>query len=194
MSSLNDHYFMDPETRQQSLALARSGIQFPEETKLRAGSIVYRIAHSDRSFEDAVAGAWWMTEEAFSHVKSIASKAYPETRQDRAFRSVYRQKLAVPSDFGSADLIVRGVVLSSLRAWTGRGKPIPSKHDSQEVYIGAFEIAHLCIPGLKIENPPGSKKWVKSPAFGSMLQTSPPKAILAVLLLKELVPATSGRI
>ncbi|MBY3347988.1 hypothetical protein [Rhizobium laguerreae] len=181
MSCLNDRYFLDSETRQQSLALARKGIQFPQETKLIAGSIIYRIAHSNRTFDESVAGLWWMTEATFSYVRQIAANTSPEMRSDRAFRSTYRQKLAVPGRFGPSDMVVRGVVLHQIRAWTGRGKPVAGATSEQETFVGAFEIAQLCIPGLMIETAPGSRKWVRSPAFDTMLRTLSPKPALQCL-------------
>lgn len=181
MSCLNDHYFLDPATRQQSLAFARRGIQFPEEIKLAAGSIIYRIAHSTGTFAESVAGSWWVSEATFSYIRQIAANASPEMRPDRAFRSAYRQKLAVPGRFGPSDMVVRGVVLNKVRAWTGRGKPITGKTGGQETFVGAFEIAQLCIPGLMIETAPGSGKWVRSPSFDKMLRTQPPTPALQCL-------------
>lgn len=170
MSCLNDHDFLDPAARSKSLAFARRGISMPDETKLRPGQILYRFAHSNKTYDEGVAGAWWMTDATFDYLRQRASEVGQHGREDRAVRSLYRQKLAVPAKFGRADMVVRAVVAGPLRAWTGRGKQV---HDTdsggQETFVGAFEVAQLCIPGLMVQASPGSTSWVRTPNYDQML-------------------------
>ena len=170
MACLNDMYFLDADERAKSLAFARRGISMPEEIKLRPGQILFRFAHSTRQFHEGVAGAWWITDSTFDYLKSRALDVGSHQRADRAVRSLYRQKVAVPARFGPSDMVVRAVAASPIRAWTGRGRDISdTESGGQERYIGAFEVAQLCIPGLMVERSPGSSEWIRSPTYDTML-------------------------
>ena len=68
-------------------------------------------------------------------------------------------------------MVVRAVVAGPLRAWTGRGKQIyDTKSGGQEAFVGAFEIAQLCIPGLMVQSGPGSARWVRTANYDQMLK------------------------
>jgi hypothetical protein len=176
VSCENDHYFLDPVERAASRRFAATGISMPEETKLRSGQILYRMGHSTRSYSQGAGSPWWISDATFDYLRAKAQEVWPEMAADRAFRRIFRQKLAVAPMFGPSDVVLRAVVKSRLRAWTGRGRLILDTKSAGDTisYLGGFEIAQLCIPGLMIETAPDSRKWVRSPAFDRMLEVGPP--------------------
>jgi hypothetical protein len=178
MASVNDHYFFDKEERAASRRFAARGISIPEEDKLRPGETIYRIGHSDKSYEDGVAGAWWVRAETFEYLCSKSQTDDPDVRPDRAFRKLFRMKLAVAASFGRSDTIIQAQVLQSLRVWTGKGRLVRDTTSASTPisWIGGFEIAQLCIPGLMVEEPPSSKTFVKSPGYDSWLAPNAPIA------------------
>lgn len=163
MSCLNDHHFLDPDARKTSREFAMRGIGIPDEIKLRPGQILFRLGHSTSSYDQGVAGAWWMTDATFDYITRTAFAA-SDRRPDKAVRDMMRTKLALLPSFGPSDVVIRATVAGALRAWTGRGKLVS---DAFRSVIGAFEVAQLCIPGLLVEKSP--KVWVKSPGYDDML-------------------------
>ena len=89
----NDHIFLDPKERGESRRFAARGIAMPDEDKLRPGDIIYRIGHSDKSYAEGVAGAWWMRSDTFEYLCAKSARDNPEMRADRAFRKLFRIKL-----------------------------------------------------------------------------------------------------
>lgn len=176
MSCMNDHDFLDPASRARSVAVARRGIIAPQEIKLRPGQILFRFGHSSASYDQTVGGLWWMTDATFHHVMRTAQTISPNMRPDRAVRDLYRQKLAVPGRFGPSDMVVRAVVAGPLRAWTGRGKAVGGGSGEQSTFVGAFEVAQLCIPGLMVETLPGSRRWVRVPNYAELLRNEAVRA------------------
>ena len=176
MAAINDHLFFDPASRARTRKIAKMGMDMPEEDKLRPGEVIFRIAHSDRAYDDGVAGLWWIRKDTFDYLCIKSGQVDPDMRPDRAFRRLFRLKLAVAPKFGRSDLIIKARVLDTIRVWTGRGRLIRDDETASTPlsWIGGFEIAQLCIPVLCMESAPNSKRWIRSEDHERMLACDAP--------------------
>lgn len=154
MSCANDHFFLDPAERTKYERFAKQGISFPEEDKLERDTVIYRIGHSNKSYNTNISSPWWMRDSTFDYLRIKAERDNPEMRGDRAFRKLFRNKLAVSYNFGVSDTIVKAVLKQRLRVFTGRGKYIEDTETAATPmgWIGAFEIAQVFIPGLRLDD------------------------------------------
>jgi hypothetical protein len=153
MEAANQALFDDPREHQRLKAIAsgfsksgiRGGIAFVTEDKVRAGETIYRIGHSNLPMTINMSSPWWMRDAAFAHIMGSAEAAGSDPRD------LYRMKCAVSYDFGVADIVLQARVKQTLRAFTGRGRPVVDDSEDKrgQVWLGAAEIAQRFIPGLR---------------------------------------------
>jgi len=154
MSCANDHFFLDAAEHTRMKKLAQTGITLPEQIKIERNSVLYRVGHSNKDFNMNLTSPWWMSDASFDYLRRETARPADDMRLDRAFRKMYRNKLAVAHCFGPGDVLVKVAVRQRLRAFTGRGGHVidDKSADIPIQWIGGFEIAQYFIPGLRLEN------------------------------------------
>jgi len=125
------------------------GILMPQPTRVPAGHYYYRFASSASPKSAQLGGGWWIDFENFTVISRFAqSNGY-------RLREAARLMLALPYDWSKVDLLVKALLRSPLRAYTGEGKPaqggikgadrgtrwIPTQH---------IKVRQLYIPGLYV--------------------------------------------
>ncbi|MGG5808491.1 hypothetical protein [Falsiroseomonas sp. CW058] len=137
--------------------LPRGGITWPEEVKIRKGTVLIRIGHSrdDRGnpIPDWVnlTSPWWMESGTFLEIAARGEDAGTGIEQ------MVRMKLALTPDFGVADTLFWVITRDRLRAWNGRARPVmedpdPKVREKQGrpmAWLGGYEVAQNFIPGLR---------------------------------------------
>jgi hypothetical protein len=133
------------------------GITWPEETKIRKGTVLVRIGHSRDASGNPIpdwinlTSPWWMTDATFLDIVGRGEDA--GTPMDQLFR----MKLALTPDFGVSDTLFWVVTRQPLRAWHGRARPVMEdpdpavrvKLDRPLAWLGGYEVGQNFIPGLR---------------------------------------------
>jgi hypothetical protein len=153
MQAENQSLFDDPNEYGRLKAFAsghsngriRGGMSFIEEDKIRVGEVIYRVGHSNKTADENISSPWWMRDSLLYYIMNSAEAAGTNEQQ------LYRMKCAVSYDFGVADILLQVRVKKTLRAFTGRGRPVIDQAPGKAglTWFGAFEIAQLFIPGLR---------------------------------------------
>jgi hypothetical protein len=89
----------------------------PAATRLPSGQYYYRFASSASSKAAQLGGGWWLDFEGYNTVRQFAE------RNGYRLREAARLMLALPYDWTKVDLLVKTLLRSPLRAYTGEGKP-----------------------------------------------------------------------
>lgn len=143
--------FFDPPRRDVAIAWAMTGLTpWYLETKLIAGTILWRMGSSSSPWEMNAASPWWISQGTFDHiVTSAETVAGNQHRLDRTYRRLARMKLAVLPTFGRHDMVIRLVLRQRTRVLQGRGRFVQDDKDNAHYRaIGAFEIEQVFLPGL----------------------------------------------
>jgi hypothetical protein len=126
------------------------GILMPEPTRMPSGHYYYRFASSASAVPAQLGGGWWIDFEAFKTIDTFA-KTNGYRLKDAA-----RLMLALPYDWTKVDVLIKALLKSPLRAYTGVGKPaqggsggadkgtrwIPTQH---------IKVRQLYVPGLFVK-------------------------------------------
>jgi hypothetical protein len=133
------------------------GITWPEENKIRAGTVLMRIGHSrddgGNPMPDWInlTSPWWMTSSTFLDIVGRGEDAGTEMNQ------MFRMKLALTPDFGVSDTVFWVQTTVPLRSWAGRARPVledpnPVVREAQGRplgWMGGWEVVQNFIPGLR---------------------------------------------
>ncbi len=131
-------------------AKGSGGIVMPAETRMPAGMYYYRFASSSSARPAQLGGGWWVDFEAFQTIDAFAK------RNGYRLKDAARLTLALPYNWTKVDLLIRALLRSPLRAYTGLGKPaqggvggadqgtkwIPTQH---------VKVRQLYVPGLFVK-------------------------------------------
>lgn len=145
--------------------IGTGGILMPAATRLPSGQYYYRFASSASSKAAQLGGGWWLDFEGYNTVRQFAE------RNGYRLREAARLMLALPYDWTKVDLLVKALLRSPLRAYTGEGKPaqgaargadrgttwVPTQH---------VKVRQIYIPGLFVK---GRTEQIYEKAF---VQTS----------------------
>jgi len=143
------------------------GIESPHEAKVRKGTFLYRFgrsaAGSDRPSDPDdgnLASAWWLSYETARHIWCSVKSSIDRAAEQPCLRS----KLALAIAFGALpDRVYRIRLEGSLRAWTGRGRPVRESDaakaagqssDDDTCWFAGFEVNQIFIPGIAEGRPP----------------------------------------
>jgi hypothetical protein len=132
------------------LAEGTGGILMPEATRMPSGHYYYRFASSASAVPAQLGGGWWIDFQAFKTIDTFA-KTNGYRLKDAA-----RLMLALPYDWTKVDVLIKALLKSPLRAYTGVGKPaqggaggadkgtrwIPTQH---------IKVRQLYVPGLFVK-------------------------------------------
>jgi hypothetical protein len=123
------------------------GIVNPQPTRLPAGQYYYRFASSTSSRHAQLGGGWWIDYEGFKTIAGFAEK------NGYRLRDAARLMLALPYAWTKVDRLVKALLRSPLRAYTGYGKPAAGSGlgaDKKSVWIPTqhVRVRQLYIPGL----------------------------------------------
>ncbi len=169
MTCFNEDCFVSPK-RPITTAWALTGLMpWFIETKLIAGTPLWRMGSSSSPWEVNATSPWWISQGTFDHLVTTAERVAGDAhRLDRTFRRLARMKLAVLSSWsdqsGQHDLVIQAVLRGRARVLHGRGRPV--EHEKENLHyraIGAFEIEQVFLPGLSFPDTkdPGTVKDAK---------------------------------
>jgi hypothetical protein len=125
------------------------GILMPQPTRLPSGQYYFRFASSASPRPAQLGGGWWLDYEAFHTIEQFAS--------DNAYRlkDAARLMLALPYAWTKVDVLVKALLLSPLRAYTGEGKPAQggggADRGTQWIPTQHQKVRQLYIPGLFVQ-------------------------------------------
>jgi hypothetical protein len=131
------------------LAVGTGGIAMPQPTRLLSGQYYYRFASSASQRSAQVGGGWWIDFDAFRTIERFASG------NAHRLKDAARLMLALPYDWTKVDLLVRALLRSPVRAYTGFGKPAqgsPGGPDKATRWIPTqhVKVRQIYIPGLSV--------------------------------------------
>ena len=123
------------------------GILMPLPTRLASGQYYWRFASSASTRPAQLGGGWWIDFDALNAIQSFA-KTNGYRLKDAA-----RLMLALPYDWTKVDLLIKALLKSPLRAYTGIGKPAQGGSDGADrgtKWIPAqhIKVRQLYVPGL----------------------------------------------
>lgn len=128
-------------------AAGTGGILMPQPTRMPSGNYYYRFASSTSAHSAQLGGGWWIDFEAFKTIETFAKN------NGYRLKEAARLMLALPYNWTKVDLLIKALLRSPLRAYTGIGKPaqggaggadrgttwIPTHH---------IKVRQLYVPGL----------------------------------------------
>jgi len=131
-------------------AVGTGGILMPEPTRLQAGQYYYRFASSSSARAAQLGGGWWIDYETFRTIERFAAEnAY-------RLKDAARLLLALPYDWTKVDVLVRALLKTPLRAYTGEGKSAEGKSGGPDrgtrwIPPQHLQIRQIYIPGLFVK-------------------------------------------
>jgi hypothetical protein len=141
------------------------GILMPQPTRLPTGQYYYRFASSSSPRAAQMGGGWWIDFEAFHRIETFASA------NGYRLKDAARLLLALPYDWTKVDVLIKAVLKSSLRAYTGLGKPAQGKAGGADKGTACIPSQHQKIRQLYI---PGLYSPGKSPQLWETVFQQPP--------------------
>lgn len=135
-------------------AVGTGGIANPQPTRLPTGQYYYRFACSASPHASQVGGGWWIDFENLQIIRRFAQA------NRYALRDAARLMLALPYAWTRVDRLARALLLQSLRAWTGAGKPAQAPEGGDDrgtrwIPTQHIVVRQLYIPGLTMPGPDG---------------------------------------
>jgi len=131
-------------------AVGTGGMALPQPTRLPSGQYYYRFASSTSPRPARVGGGWWIDFEAFKTIEKFAFV------NGYRLKDAARLMLALPYDWTKVDVLVRALLKSPLRAYTGVGKPAQGKSGGADkgtnwIPTQHMRVRQIYIPGLFVK-------------------------------------------
>lgn len=131
-------------------AAGTGGIIMPQPTRLPSGQYYYRFANSTSPTFVQLGGGWWIDFENFRTVERFASA------NGYRLKDAARLMLALPYEWTKVDLLIKALLRSPLRAYTGEGKPAQGKtagpdRGTKWIPTQHIKVRQLYIPGLFVK-------------------------------------------
>jgi hypothetical protein len=116
------------------------GIIMPKPEHLRTGQYYFRFADSQWVRDRQTLGSWWID---YENLMGIARFA----REFATPREAVQYLLGVPHQWNRCDKLVRGLLVTPLKALSGRGRQV-SLEGARYIPPFHLEVRQLYIPGL----------------------------------------------
>jgi hypothetical protein len=149
-------------------AVGTGGILMPEPTRLPSGHYYYRFTSSVSPKFAQLGGGWWVDFETFKMIERFASE------NKYRLKDAARLMLALPYDWTKVDLLIKALLKSPLRAYTGLGKPAQggagnADKGTQWIPTQHVRARQIYIPGLFVK---GRKEQLYETVFDQPVEVT----------------------